>query len=145
MKHRFFSEAGFEYVGRLKPFCSFQVQEVPEEKLTKNTDISVVKKKEAKRFQEKIPKNALVIALDERGKEMTASEFAKSLEKFECSGKPIIFVIGGANGLDKNLVQSADYTYSMGKMTLTQDLARVVFLETLFRGFCIRKNLPFHR
>jgi len=32
-----------------------------------------------------------------------------------------------------------------GKMTLTQDLARVVFLESLFRGACIRKNLPFHR
>jgi 23S rRNA (pseudouridine1915-N3)-methyltransferase len=145
IKHSFFAEAEKEYAGRMKPFCDFQISEVPEEKLTKNSDVPVVKKKEAERFLEKIPKNAVVVVLDERGKEYSAKDFSGFLEKLELSARPIVFVIGGANGLDADLVKQADHTFSLGKMTLTQDLARIVFLETLFRGFCIRKNLPFHR
>ncbi len=145
MKHGFFADAEKEYSKRLAPLCNFKIVQVPEEKLTKNTNISVAKQKEAKYFQEKIPKNALVVSLDERGREKSAKEFSDFLEHIELSGKPIYFVIGGANGLSADFVESSDYSFSLGKMTLTQDLARVVFLETLFRGFCIRKNLPFHR
>jgi len=145
IKHSFFASAEKEYSNRINPFCNFQIQEIAEEKLTKNSDIAVVKKKEAERFAEKIPKNAMVVSLDERGKEFTAKDFSDFLEKLELSARPIIFLIGGANGLDADLVAKADHNFSLGKMTLTQDLARVVFLETLFRGFCIQKNLPFHR
>lgn len=145
IKHSFFAQAEKEYFGRMKSLCNFQIIEVSEEKLTKNSDISVVKKKEVSRFVEKIPKNALLVALDERGNEYSAKDFSGFLEKLELSARPIFFIIGGANGLDADLVKSSHYIFSLGKMTLTQDLARIVFLETLFRGFCIQKNLPFHR
>ncbi len=145
MKHNFFATAQQEYAGRIHSFCQFQIIEISEEKLTKNININSVKKKEAQRFREKIPSNALVVALDEQEKEKTAQEFSEFLEHIELLHKPIVFLIGGANGLSKELVQSADFTLSLGKMTLTQDLARIVFLETLFRGFSIQKGLPFHR
>lgn len=145
VKYSFYKEAETELKGRIEKFCNFKKIEIPEEKLTKNTPSEVAKEKEAKKILEKIPQGADVICLDEGGKERNAKEFSKLLETKRESGKEIVFIIGGANGLHKNILERAQTKWSLGKMTLTQDLARICFLESLFRGFCILKNLPFHR
>lgn len=145
IKHRFYAEAQSEYENRLQHLCEYRRVEIAEEKLTKKMQSNVAKQKEAKNFLEKIPQNALLIAMDERGKEYAAHDFAQFIQKAEHSTRPVVFVIGGANGLAKEIVEKAEYKIALGKMTLTQDLARVVFLEHLFRAFAILKNLPFHR
>jgi 23S rRNA (pseudouridine1915-N3)-methyltransferase len=145
IKYSFYKEAEQELKGRIEKFCDFSVVEIAEEKLTKNTPSLVAKEKEARKILEKIPQGAEVICLDERGKDRDAQEFSKLLETKIETGKEIVFLIGGANGLHSTLLERAQTKWSLGKMTLTQDLARVCFLESLFRGFCILKNLPFHR
>lgn len=145
IKHGFYADAQTEYENRLKNLCEYNRIEIAEEKLTKKTNTDVAKKKETERFLEKIPNNALLICLDETGKEYTAHDFADFIKKTEESTRPVIFCIGGANGLSEGILQRAEQKIALGKMTLTQDLARVVFLEHLFRAFAINKNLPFHR
>lgn len=145
VKHPFFAEAQKEYVSRIQKFCAFDIREISEEKLTKKTSDTVAKKREAEKMLSALPERSVCIALDERGKEFSALEFSRFLENLLLSGKDVTFCMGGANGLEHSILQKAETTISLGKMTLTQDLARIVFLETLFRGFCIVKNLPFHR
>ncbi|QQS59026.1 23S rRNA (pseudouridine(1915)-N(3))-methyltransferase RlmH [Candidatus Peregrinibacteria bacterium] len=145
IKHSFFAEAQKEYLSRIQKFCTFDIREISEEKLTKNTSEEVTKKREAERLLSTFPNRSTVIALDERGKEFSAQEFSHFLDKLLLDGKDAFFCMGGANGLDASILEKANTVISFGKMTLTQDLARIVFLETMFRGFSILKNLPFHR
>lgn len=144
-KQPFFIEAEKEFVGRLRRFCGFEIAEVKEEKLLKNTNLAEAKRHEAQRMREKIAQGSVVIALDEHGKNLTSVEFARLLESLATSSQKISFLIGGANGLAPELVASATQTISLGKMTLSQDLARVVFLEQIYRAFTINAGLPYHR
>ncbi len=82
-----------------------------------------------------------IVALDERGKELTSVEFAKLLS----SKANISFLIGGADGLSEEVKKRADFTLSLSKMTLQHDVARIVLLEQIYRAYLINKGSPYHR
>ena len=87
----------------------------------------------------KLPKNSRIVALDERGKDLTTVQFAELL-KIETT-----FVIGGPDGLDAAVKQSADLLWSLSPLTLPHGLARVVLAEQLYRAVSILHNHPYHR
>jgi 23S rRNA (pseudouridine1915-N3)-methyltransferase len=81
---------------------------------------------------------AYVICLDDHGKEMTSGEFARWLRGREKdSGKPLAFVVGGFLGLADRIVERADMTLSLSRMTFSHELARVVLLEQVYRALTI--------
>ncbi len=143
IKHDFFSAAEREYSGRIQRFCPFEIGEIADEK--RNLPPEKLKKEEAEKILRKIPEKSLIIALDEKGREFSAEEFARFLENLEASGKNIVFVIGGNFGLEERILEKSDHKIALSKMTMTADLARVVFLENLFRGMTILHNIPFHK
>lgn len=85
------------------------------------------------------------ICLDEKGKSISSQEFAKLLEKFfdNTGGRPC-FIIGGAFGLDRSVHKVARDSLALGCMTLPHELARVVFLEQLYRAETLIHNIPYH-
>ncbi len=116
-----------------------------EEPIVKGSNEHTIREKEAVQLSAKIPPQNLIVALDKSGKVLDSEQFAVMISRWEASGKDITLVIGGALGLADSVLDKAAETISLGKMTFTQDLARVVLLEQLFRGFTILRGLPFHK
>ena len=86
-----------------------------------------------------------LVLLDSRGKQLTSEELAKFLGDHQDSNPtPLVFAIGPADGFSETACQQADFTLSMGKMTIAHELARVLLLEQLYRGFTILKGHPYH-
>ncbi len=82
---------------------------------------------------------AYVICLDDRGKETTSDEFARFLRGREKdSGKPLAFVVGGFLGLADRIVERADMTLSLSRMTFPHEIARVVLLEQVYRALAVK-------
>ena len=86
-----------------------------------------------------------LVLLDSRGKQMSSEELANFLRTHQDSNPvPLVFAIGSADGFSETARQQADLMLSLGKMTLAHELARVVLLEQLYRGFTILKGHPYH-
>ena len=86
-----------------------------------------------------------LVLLDSRGKEFSSEQFAKFLGDYQDRNQlPIVFAVGGANGFGKESISAAQLMISLGKMTLAHELARVVLLEQIYRGFTILKGHPYH-
>jgi len=87
-------------------------------------------------------KNEFLVVLDESGIVKTSGEFAEFIKNFQGD---LAFVIGGPNGISKDLKEKADMLLSMSKMTFPHELARVIFLEQIYRAFMINQNKVYHR
>lgn len=90
--------------------------------------------KESEKLLGKIKSGDLIIALDETGKDFTTVAFAQYLNKqLHASPKRIVFIIGGAYGLEKSVLERTAMTVCLGKLTLPHELARLVLVEQLYR------------
>lgn len=93
-----------------------------------------------------VPRAAVTVALDERGKSLSSRQFADQLAGWRDHGEQdIAFVIGGADGLDPALVAKARLTLSLSAMTWPHLLARVMLLEQLYRAWSLQTGHPYHR
>lgn len=93
----------------------------------------------------KIPKDAWVCALDERGEAMASPDFARLLDRWKMERREAVFVIGGADGLDPQVTGRADLLLSFGRMVWPHMLARAMLSEQLYRGATILGGGPYHR
>jgi 23S rRNA (pseudouridine1915-N3)-methyltransferase len=101
---------------------------------------------EAVLLERAIPKGAKVCAMDERGKVMTSPDFASLMGNWRDQGtSDLAFIIGGADGLTKELRAQADTSLSFGKMVWPHMLARVMLTEQLYRAASILSGSPYHR
>jgi 23S rRNA (pseudouridine1915-N3)-methyltransferase len=90
------------------------------------------------------PPSTLVL-LDSRGRQFTSEEFARFLDEQQSRGpQPLLLGVGPADGFSEQARKSASLLLALGKMTLPHELARVVLLEQLYRGFTILKGHPYH-
>ena len=86
-----------------------------------------------------------IVLLDPRGKQLSSEQFAEFLENHQNRNPhPLLFAVGSASGFTEETRKSASFLLSLGKMTLSHDLARVVLLEQLYRAFTILKGHPYH-
>jgi 23S rRNA (pseudouridine1915-N3)-methyltransferase len=100
---------------------------------------------EGARIRAALPPGCAVVALDEKGRSFSTSEFARRLEQWRREGRDVVFVIGGADGLDPGLRQSASLLLSLSSLTLPHQLVRVLLAEQLYRGVSLLHNHPYHR
>ena len=101
---------------------------------------------EAEALLKSVPEGALIVTLDERGREMTSPAFADRLAGWRDEGRPeICFLIGGADGLDPSLRARADASIRFGTMVWPHMLARVMLAEQLYRAASILAGSPYHR
>ena len=92
------------------------------------------------------PRGAATIALDERGQSLTSPQFAEKLAHWRDTGQQdLAFVIGGADGLDPDLRDAAQFRLSLGKMVWPHMLVRVMLAEQLYRAASILAGAPYHR
>jgi 23S rRNA (pseudouridine1915-N3)-methyltransferase len=87
-----------------------------------------------------------LVLLDQRGRQLTSEELAEMLDAHQVRGtQALIFAVGPADGFTQQARHAANLVLSLGRMTLAHELARVVLLEQLYRGFTIIKGHPYHR
>ena len=85
-----------------------------------------------------------LILLDSRGRQMSSEEFAEFLREQMDRAAPVVFAVGAADGFSPEARAAASTVISLGKMTLSHELARVVLLEQLYRAFTILQGHPYH-
>jgi 23S rRNA (pseudouridine1915-N3)-methyltransferase len=133
-KHPAIQSLTAEYLKRLSYYAEIESMAYPSEDALLKT-----RQKSATR-----PTHAVVL-LDSRGKELSSEELAKFLENHQNRNpQPLLFAVGGSDGFDLAARRAAYFVLSLGKMTLSHELARVVLLEQLYRGFTILKGHPYH-
>jgi len=122
-----------DYLKRLSHHCDAEGIELPsEEALLKMVDSA------------KTPPT--LVLLDQRGRQLTSEEMAEMLDAHQLRGtQSLIFAVGPADGFTQQPRHAAALILSLGRMTLAHELARVVLLEQLYRGFTILKGHPYHR
>jgi 23S rRNA (pseudouridine1915-N3)-methyltransferase len=86
-----------------------------------------------------------VVLLDEDGRQESSVEIASRLAEWQQSGRNIVFVIGGPDGVSDEMRKRADHCWSLSALTLPHGLARVVFAEQLYRCWSIAEGHPYHR
>ena len=86
-----------------------------------------------------------VVALDERGRQLTTRELATWLGGRMQQGEDLEFLIGGPDGLAPAVLARSNYTLALSRLTLPHALARVLLTEQLYRAHCILANHPYHR
>ena len=93
-----------------------------------------------------LPRPGLIVALDERGTALTSAGFAERLASWrEASGGRLGFAIGGADGLDKAVMDRAAARIAFGAMTWPHLLVRAMLMEQLYRAHTIQSGHPYHR
>ena len=93
-----------------------------------------------------LPPDALVVALEVNGDQLSSSDLAQRVERWTSRGKgSVAFVIGGAEGIPSELSKKADARLSLSRLTLPHRLARVVLLEQLYRSLSILRGEPYAR
>ena len=149
IKEKFFSQAIEEYSKRLSKYCKLEIKEAADEKTPDSASDTVnrmIKEKEGDRLLSFIKDDSYVIALAIDGKMLDSVELSEKIDNLMLSGKSdIVFVIGGSLGLDKRVLDRADYKLSFSKMTFPHQLMRVILLEQIYRSFRIMKNEPYHK
>lgn len=100
---------------------------------------------ERTRIEAAIPKGTRIVALDERGTNLTTLALADKLKSWQLSGDDVALVIGGPDGIDPAFRQAAHERIRLSDMTLPHAFARVLLIEQLYRAWSINANHPYHR
>ena len=101
---------------------------------------------EAEALTAAIGEGAFVIACDERGKPLSSRQLATRVETLRDRGeRRLVFVIGGADGLDPAFVSSANETLAFGPQTWPHALVRAMLAEQVYRAVTILSGSPYHR
>ncbi len=119
------------------------IREVEEKK---NLPPAALRTREGELLLTACPPGATIVALDERGKTLTSRAFAQRLGTWRDDGlADLAFVIGGADGLAKDVLDRAAQTLSLGSMTWPHMLVRGLLLEQIYRAQQIVAGHPYHR
>jgi 23S rRNA (pseudouridine1915-N3)-methyltransferase len=102
-----------------------------------------VRKREARLLLEALDGRGTVIALDPSGRALRSDELAGRLERWATPRADL--VIGGPLGLHRDLLERADFRWSLSPLTFPHELARVIVAEQVYRGLTILRGLPYHR
>ena len=101
---------------------------------------------EAERLLHALPAGALVVALDEHGRQLDSLAFARQLGRWRDRGESdLAFLIGGPDGLAASVLDRATAVVALGPMTWPHRLVRVMLAEQLYRAQSILAGHPYHR
>jgi 23S rRNA (pseudouridine1915-N3)-methyltransferase len=135
-----------DYVERIRRLVPCEVIETRDLAKGKSLGKAEIVASEGKEIARQIPDSGRLVALDETGMQFTSLDFARWLESEQNSGARVItFVIGGPEGLSRTISSRAHVILSMGKMTWTHEMCRLLLLEQLYRALCIMRRIPYHK
>ncbi len=130
-----------EYAGRLQHYAKTELKELSESRASGEQ----ARTAEGEALLSKLSPRDALVALDERGKQLSTTELAQWVGKQQQGGKDLAFVIGGDEGLSEAVRARATLVLSLSRFTLPHRLARLVLLEQLYRVFTLLRGESYHR
>ncbi|HKI52466.1 MAG TPA: 23S rRNA (pseudouridine(1915)-N(3))-methyltransferase RlmH [Geothermobacteraceae bacterium] len=145
MSASYLRDAVEDYALRVQRYLPLEVVELKEEKTGGKNQPDLIRQKEGERILQRISSQDWVVVLDERGRLQDSVKLAKLVERHMLDGtQALTAVIGGAYGLSREVRQRADLELSLSPLTFTHQMARVLWLEQLYRSMTIIRNEPYH-
>ena len=138
-------EAFAEFARRMPRELPLELKEIKAEPRSGGKPAEALMAAEAGRIRAALPARCRLVALDERGADLSTRELAGRLRQWMETGDDVAFVIGGPDGLAPDLKAAAAEILRLSSLTLPHALARVVLAEALYRATSLLKNHPYHR
>jgi len=120
---------GTEHVADVKPGGRFTPEHARE--------------REAATLIERIETTGTIVALDQRGEQLTSHELSGVIERW-CTPQ-LTLIVGGPSGLHRSVLDRADRTWSLSRLTFPHELCRALVTEQLYRALAIRRGIPYHK
>ena len=134
-----------DFTRRISHYYKVEWMIIPAPKNAGQMNESEIKKKEGLLIMEKLNKDDYLITLDENGKQINSEGLADLLQKRANERtKNLIFLIGGAYGLDDTVLNRADFKWSLSQLVFPHQLVRLILAEQLYRSCTIIKNEKYH-
>ena len=134
-----------EYCRRFPRDLSFHLVEIPPGKRGKNADINRILHTEGEKTLAAIPKGNRIVTLEVTGKALDTHQLAKNMEKWQLDGRDVSLLIGGPEGLAPECIAASEQKWSLSNLTLPHPLVRIIVAESLYRGWSLNNNHPYHR
>lgn len=142
LREPFYRDGAREYLKRLTRYGQVQVKESPKEASPSVRDLAAAY--EAVRRAHL--KADIRVALDAGGRSFSSEKFASWLQELGSGGASLAsFVIGGPHGLAAKALSDSNLVLSLSPMTLPHQMARLLLLEQLYRGFTILRGEPYSK
>jgi 23S rRNA (pseudouridine1915-N3)-methyltransferase len=144
--HEPYVKAGIDdFTRRISNYFPVSWNIMPVPKHTGMLSEADLRRAEAKLVMEWLGKDDYLVALDEKGKSMGSEQLAAFVQlRANESVKQLVFLIGGAYGLDKSVLQKARFTWSLSALTFPHQLVRLILAEQLYRACTILRNEKYH-
>ena len=133
-----------DYAKRFPPEIKLELKAVKTEPRSSKT-LDTLLLSEKSRIEAAIAPGTHIIALDERGTNVTTVALADRLKAWQLSGDDVAIVIGGPDGLDAGFKKAAHERLRLSDLTLPHAMVRVLLIEQLYRAWSITINHPYHR
>lgn len=147
LKEDYLKSACAEYIKRLGRFCTFELHELEEYRLSdspSDKEIAAALKKEGEQI--KRCASGMIIPMCIEGKQLSSPELSEKLCEAGVNGfSTVTFIIGSSFGLDLEIKNMGTLKLSMSKMTFPHQLARVMLLEQIYRAFQISSGGKYHK
>ena len=134
-----------DYTGRMPNDFRVEWREIRAEPRSSGATPAVWMAREAQRIRAAIPAGATIVALDERGVDLTTRDLAARLERWQRAAQPVALLIGGPDGLDPSLKSEARELLRLSSLTLPHPMVRILLAEQLYRAWSVLANHPYHR
>jgi len=139
------AEGFAEYRKRLSHWLPLDLVEIEPGLRGKGRDPARAMAEEGARVLAAVPKGALVVALDGRGRAWSSEALAQRLQHWRNGGRDLALLVGGPEGHAPQVLAAADERWSLGPLTLPHMLVRLVVAEQLYRAAALLANHPYHR
>jgi len=148
LKEKYWRQAADEYIKRLSRYCRLEVLEVPDEPAPESLSPALAAKvlaTEGERIIKRLQPSHHAILLDIGGHTQTSEALAQKLQALAMHPGHVTFIIGGSLGVSDAVKSAAQERWSFSPLTFPHQLARIMLLEQLYRGFRIINNEPYHK
>lgn len=144
--HEAYVKAGIEdFTGRIGKYFSVEWVVIAPPKNAASFNENELKKQEAKLILPQLNKDDYLVLLDERGKQLSSPELAGFIQqRANESAKRVVFLIGGAFGVEATVTQRANYSWSFSRLVFPHMLVRLILAEQVYRACTILKNEKYH-
>lgn len=139
------NDAVEEYAKRLPPQWRFRLDAVAAARRTADSSSDQAARAEGLKVLRQLKPSEKLVLLDETGTQYTSEQLAAELGDWQSAGDDLAFVIGGADGVSRECFDRAALCWSLSRLTLPHGLARVVFIEQLYRAWTLLQGHPYHR
>jgi 23S rRNA (pseudouridine1915-N3)-methyltransferase len=134
-----------DFTKRITNYFKVEWQIIPPLKNTGNMPETEVKKREGELVLQSLDKYDYLVLLDERGKQFSSEGLATFVQsRANESTKRLVFLIGGAFGVDQQVMQRANQQWSLSSLVFPHQLVRLILAEQVYRACTILRNEKYH-